>query len=100
MIVRQTERPSPIPLAFVVKKGSKICSTSFPRNAATTVGNGHNHCVTIVLDSSTNAQLALQSVAIRHCVTSIDYQVDQDLLKLHRVAGNRRQILAPVQYPH
>jgi hypothetical protein len=26
MMVRQTERPSPIPLAFVVKKGSKICS--------------------------------------------------------------------------
>src|SRR5205823_10574962 len=26
MMVRQTESPSPIPLAFVVKKGSKICS--------------------------------------------------------------------------
>src|SRR6266704_4009008 len=26
MMVRQTERPRPIPLAFVVKKGSKICS--------------------------------------------------------------------------
>ena len=26
MMVRQTERPRPIPFAFVVKKGSKICS--------------------------------------------------------------------------
>src|SRR4029077_13045653 len=64
----------------------------FRWNAAAAVGDGHNHCITTVLDSSTNAQPALRSVAIRHCVTSIDHQVDQDLLKLHRVAGDGRQI--------
>ena len=91
-MVRQTERPRPIPLAFVVKKGSKICSISFTLNAATTVGDGYNHCAATVLDSSTNEQPALRSVAISHRVTSIDHQVDQDLLKLHRVAGNGGQI--------
>src|SRR4029077_17878183 len=52
----------------------------FRWNAAAPVGDGHNHCITTALDSSTNAQPALRSVAIRHCVTSIDHQVDQDLL--------------------
>src|SRR5207253_925524 len=64
----------------------------FHLNATTTVGDGHNHCAATILDSSSNAQLALRSVATRHCVTSIDHQVDQDLLMLHRVAGDGGQI--------
>src|SRR5215469_16543711 len=62
------------------------------RNAAAAVRDRHNHCATTILDSSTNEQPAVRSLAIGHRVISIDYQVDQHLLKLHRVARDGRQI--------
>src|SRR5439155_25998671 len=47
----------------------------FLRNAATSVGDGHYHCAASVLDSRTNDQPSLRSVATSHRVTSINYQV-------------------------
>src|SRR5262249_17631119 len=61
-------------------------------DAAAAVRDGYNNCAAGVLDSSTNAQPALRSVAIGHRVTSVDHQIDQNLLKLHRIAGDGRQI--------
>src|SRR5206468_4352368 len=63
----------------------------FRRNAATSVGDRYNHCAAPVLGSSANKQATLGSAAINHCVTSIDHQIKQDLLKLHRVANDGGQ---------
>src|SRR6185369_5453598 len=60
-------------------------------NAATLIDDRHNHRASIVFECSTNAQPAFPSAALSHRVTSIDHQVDQDLLKLHRVASDSRQ---------
>src|SRR5262249_56694708 len=64
----------------------------FLRDAAALVGDGDNDCAPTVLDSSTNEQPTLPGVAIRHRVTTVHHQVDQNLLKLHPVAGDGGQI--------
>src|SRR5437764_14286680 len=79
-------------LGFCGKERLKYLFQFLPGNAAPLVGDGYNHCAAAVLDFSTNKQPALCIIAISHRVASIDYQVEQNLLKLHRVAGHHRQI--------
>src|SRR5206468_120046 len=64
----------------------------FLRDTAAPIGDGHNDCAPTVLDSSTNEQPSLGCIAIRHRLTTVHHQVDQNLLKLHRVASNSGQI--------
>ena len=64
----------------------------FLRNAATPVGNRYKYFAVPVLGSSANEQSALRSFAINHRVTSIDHEIKQHLLKLHRVGSNGWQI--------
>ena len=94
MMVRQTERPSPIPSFFVVKKRSKTCSMFFLRNAATTIGNGYPHCAVLRLRS--DKQSALRRIMIGHRFAAIHHQVKQYLLKLDPVTGDCGQILREV----
>src|ERR1700733_10021559 len=94
MMERQIANPMPIPLSFVVKKGSKILSGSFrpapeSRTSTKTVsGLGRLEQMKRFLGRSTTGSIA--SIPLRK-------QIENQLLQLHAIARHRRQILAQIR---
>src|SRR5262245_19558362 len=86
---RQTQ---PHSLFFRCEERLEYLFQFFLGDTAAHVDDTHNDCAPTSVESGTNEQSALPSVAFRHRVASVDHQIDQDLLKLHRVADDGWQV--------
>ncbi len=89
MIVRQIGSPIPMPLDLVVKKLSNSRAKDIVGNTGAVVFDSDRHAA-IRRHARRDRQFMWAALALRHRLHGVDRQIDDDLLKLDRVAKDAR----------
>src|ERR1700757_4152833 len=84
-------KAQPQPLGFRREKGLEDTPHYFGRNTVAQAGDRYPH-VFAIHQVGADEEPALNALDASHRVAAVDYEIEQNLLKLHSVAIDRRQM--------